>query len=666
MNPSIMIEPVSSSTPALSGLTPLRALIVEHGPHDGDLILSALRQCSYHVDATRVGDQETFRDALGAREFDVVLANYSLPTWRGLQAIAELRRAGREIPLLIVGDPEARDPGTSAECARAGATDYVPQEQLSRLGIAVMRAVTAKTVRDENKAAYAALHLSEAGNLAENAVHGISRVFADGAIFDANQAFLRIIGCANPQKLKTLNFNQDLFRFPEQHAELMAACREKGDVHGAETEWRRCDGGVATVRLHVRRLSAADEPGAFEVTAVDVTELRLLERQLRQAQKFEAVGELAGGVAHDFNNVIGAILGWAELGIDQSKEHPAIADRFVRIREQAERAAALTRELLTFARRRVMQPQAVDLNTVVNSLYGLLSKTIPENIEIKVATVPLDPVKADPSQIEQVLMNLCLNARDAIPAVGRIVIETEMAELDEAYCRFYPSAVAGHYAVISVSDTGVGMDTETRERIFEPFFTTKERGKGTGMGLATAYGIVKQHGGLIHVYSEPGNGSLFRVYLPVMEGSVMAGAAAKTPSRSLSEMRGTETIVLAEDDDSIREMARQTLMSLGYRVLSAGDGEEALRLCDEENPSLAILDVVMPKLGGAPAAIQLAERFPNIQILFTSGYSAESGVVLDSAPRRFLQKPYSPTTLARLSREILDESTHESRASKPV
>src|SRR5260370_5562390 len=260
--------------------------------------------------------------------------------------------------------------------------------------------------------------------------------------------------------------------------------------------------------MNVRQLSMPGHAGGLEVIAEDVTELRAMERQLRQAQKFEAVGQLAGGIEHDFNNVVGAILGWAELGFEQNRETPQAAERFTRIREQAERAAALTRELLAFARRQVLQPRAVDLNDVAGGLVSFLDKVIGKDIEFKFLNAPLDSVKADPTQIEQVLMNICLNARDAMPQGGRLVIETEMVELDDAYCHFYPYVQTGRYAVISVSDTGIGMDAETRDRIFQPFFTTKERAKGTGMALPTPYRIVHHPAPFIHVYSEPGHGSL--------------------------------------------------------------------------------------------------------------------------------------------------------------
>lgn len=515
-----------------------------------------------------------------------------------------------------------------------------------------------KTLRDENARAQEALRISEERNrdLVENSAYGIFRVTADGSFLDGNPTLLRIMGCASAADLLALNLARDIFRFPEQYAQLSSACQHNGRVHGAEADWRRRDGGLVTVRMNVRQLTAAGQPAGLEIIAEDVTELRAVERQLRQAQKFEAVGQLAGGIAHDFNNVVGAILGWAELGLEQSRDNPNVAERFTRIREQAERAATLTRELLAFARRQVLQPRAVDLNALAGGLVSFLDKVIGKDIEFKFLSARLDPVKADPTQIEQVLMNLCLNAREAMPHGGRLAIETEMVELDESYCRFYASVQAGRYAVVSVSDTGVGISAETRERIFEPFFTTKERGKGTGMGLATAYGIVKQHGGFIHVYSEPGHGSLFRVYLPVLEGALQESEGEKAPTPSIAELRGTETILIAEDHESIREMSRQALLGMGYRVLSACDGQEALELCSHETPALAILDVIMPKLGGPATAARLLKMFPGLPTVFTSGYSADaSELPTEGMHARYLQKPYSPTTLGRLVRETLDQ-----------
>jgi two-component system cell cycle sensor histidine kinase/response regulator CckA len=490
-------------------------------------------------------------------------------------------------------------------------------------------------------------------DLVEHSIYGICRVSVDGAFQDANPALLRILGLQAAADLRDLNLMRDVFRYPEEFVKAVAACQQSGRLL-IESEWQR-DGVIAAVRLHLRFVSGESQPPSIEVIAEDVTELRAMERQLRQAQKFEAIGQLAGGIAHDFNNVVGAILGWAELGYEQNRSVPQAADRFTRIREQAERAAALTRELLAFARRQVLQPRAVDLNTVTSGLFSFLDRVLGKDIELKVVTAPLDAVKADPTQIEQVLMNLCLNARDAMPKGGRLLVETEMVEIDDAYWRSYPYASPGRYAVLSVSDTGTGMDSETRERIFEPFFTTKEKGKGTGMGLATVYGIVKQHNGFIHVYSELGHGSLFRVYLPIVEGGVVGeGAAFKTLAPTLEELHGTETILIAEDHESIREMARQTLAGAGYKVLCTSDGQEALQVCQREAPDIVILDVVMPKLGGSATAACLLERFAGLPILFTSGYSQDSEAIAAVPGSQYLQKPYSPTALARMVREMLD------------
>jgi two-component system cell cycle sensor histidine kinase/response regulator CckA len=514
----------------------------------------------------------------------------------------------------------------------------------------------------ERKRAGKTLALSEARNrqLIENSVYGIFRISPEGTFLDPNPALLRILGCDSAEELSPPALVRDIFRYPGHYAECMAACRQEGQVHNCETEWRRRDGGMIVVRLHLRGLSVADLTAAAEVTAEDVTEVRAMERQLHQSQKFEAIGQLAGGIAHDFNNVVGAILGWAELGFDQARSYPQIAERFARIREQAERAAALTRELLAFARRQILQPRSVDLNAVTSDLASFLDKVIRKDIELKVVNGPLDTLKADPTQIEQLLMNLCLNARDAMPQGGRLLIETEMVDIDESYCRFYPYVAQGRYAVLSVSDTGAGMDAEMREHVFEPFFSPQEAGKNSGMGLATAYGIVKQHGGFIHAYSEVGQGTLFRAYLPVVPCQPSEGAPARTRAASVAEVRGTETLLLAEDHDSIRDMARQTLVNLGYRVLSAADGEEALRLCESETPALAILDLVMPKMGGRDTAAKLAERFEKLPVLFTSGYSQESRGL--ETKGRYLQKPYSPTSLGRIVREILDQMKSASQA----
>ncbi|MFI5097017.1 MAG: response regulator [Candidatus Acidiferrales bacterium] len=633
----------------------LRILLLENSPQDAQAVLQELRNAGLAIEATVVADRSAFEEALGCTEYAAVLAVDGVPGWNGIEALHFLRKSRKDIPFLLLTDSLGEE--AAAEFIRQVFNGYVWKDRLTCLPVELKRVLEEKELRDANARAQAALADSEARNreLAENSSYGIFRASLAGEFLSANASLLQLLACKNLENLKALNLSTDIFRYPEQFGQLLITCRQIGFVHSAETELRRKDGGLIVVRLHLRYLSLPGPADALEGVVEDITELRALERQLLQVQKFESIGQLAGGIAHDFNNVIGAILGWAEMGQEQSRSYPAIAERFARIREQADRAAALTKELLTFARRQALQPRPVDLNGIMQGLASLLDKVINKSIEIKVVPGCLPPVKADPTQIEQVAMNLCLNARDAMPQGGHLTIETELVQLDESFCRSYPCVMPGCYAVLSVSDTGAGMDEETRERIFEPFFTTKERGKGTGMGLATVYGIVKQHGGFIHVYSELGHGSLFRVYLPAMEGAITESTSKAADFPKAVNLRGTETILLAEDHDSIREMARQTLVSFGYRVLAANDGVQAVRLCEDERPSLAILDVVMPHLGGPAAAAQLLARYPDLPILFTSGYSEYPRLAVSQAPAsRYLQKPYSPTSLGRTIREILD------------
>jgi signal transduction histidine kinase len=380
------------------------------------------------------------------------------------------------------------------------------------------------------------------------------------------------------------------------------------------------------------------------------------EQKLRQLEKFEAIGKLAGGIAHDFNNVIGAIMGWAELGEEEVAEGSRAHKFFVQIREQSERAGRLTRQLLAYARRQVLTPRNINLNDIVGEAMALLQRVIGEQIEVKTLLASdLHTTKADPAQVEQVLLNLCLNARDAMPDGGRLVIETRNTDLDEAYCLGNGSVSPGRYVQLSVSDSGVGMDAATMERMFEPFFTTKDKSKGTGLGLATAFGIAKQHLGHIDVSSEVGKGSIFRVYLPATEDSAETRVAIEeAPVRG-----GTETILLAEDHEGLRQMSHEVLTGLGYSIVLARDGREAVEKF-EANPqkfSLLVLDVVMPRLGGLDALERIRGINPTIPVIFTSGYSEESQMLSSLVSRgvaQLLQKPYPPKDLARKIRDILD------------
>jgi len=380
-----------------------------------------------------------------------------------------------------------------------------------------------------------------------------------------------------------------------------------------------------------------------------------MERQVQQLQKFEAIGKLAGGIAHDFNNVIGAILGWAELGCDEAPAGSVLHQRFSKIREQSQWASRLTSQLLAFARRQVLQPRNIDLNALVVESAGLLRRVIGEQIEVVVVTGPNPRIAlADRTQIEQVLMNLCLNARDAMPHGGRLILETQGFEIDEEYCRLHPHARSGNYTLLVVSDTGVGMDAATAARVFEPFFTTKEAGKGTGLGLATVYGIAKQHDGFVHLYSELGKGTTFRVYLPAGKGA----AEPREPKRGEETPKGTETILLAEDSQGVREAAKEMLERLGYCVVAASDGTEAVQLfkANPDRYDLIILDVVMPGLSGPSAFLQMLAARADLRVVFSSGYTAEAASLnpLTQQGASILQKPYSFKSLGQVVRTALD------------
>jgi two-component system, cell cycle sensor histidine kinase and response regulator CckA len=407
------------------------------------------------------------------------------------------------------------------------------------------------------------------------------------------------------------------------------------------------------VKTNLKRLVPAVQRALRE--AEERRQRKLMEQQVQQLRKFEAIGKLAGGIAHDFNNVIGAILGWAEMGCEEATPGTSLHDRFQKIRDQSFWAARLTSQLLAFARRQVLQPRNINLNTLAVEGVGLLRRVIGEHIEVRVLTVPdLRVTLADPTQIEQVLMNLCLNARDAMPEGGQLIIETQNVEIDEEYCRAQAYARKGSYVLLAVSDTGVGMDAATKERIFEPFFTTKEVGKGTGLGLATVYGVVKQHGGFIHLYSELGKGTTFRIYLPATSGA----PEPREPKSDERTPKGSETILLAEDNEGLREAAQEMLQRLGYRVILASNGAEATEIfkANSGKIDLVILDIVMPLLSGPAVYSQMAAIQPDLRAVFATGYTAETASLNSTLEKGvpILQKPYSMKNLGQIVRSTLD------------
>jgi nitrogen-specific signal transduction histidine kinase len=388
----------------------------------------------------------------------------------------------------------------------------------------------------------------------------------------------------------------------------------------------------------------------------DVTDSRRLEGQLRQAQKMEAVGRLAGGVAHDFNNLLTVITSYSELLLEDLGSGDPKRDDVEQIRKAAQGAAGLTRQLLAFSRQQVLEPKVLDLKATVAGTEKLLKRLIGEDIQLTTSLAPdLGAVKADPGQLEQVIMNLAVNARDAMPTGGRLTIEAANVDMDEAYVGEHAPARPGRYVMLALSDTGIGMDEQTKARIFEPFFTTKEVGKGTGLGLATVYGIVKQAGGFIWVYSEPGRGTSFKVYLPRVNEPA---APDEVRPATRAPGRGTETVLLVEDAASVRLVTRQVLERFGYAVLEAPEGDTALRLATKHRGPIHLLltDVVMPGISGRDLAQQLAPLRPEMKVLYASGYANNAIIqhgILEPGIA-YLQKPFTPETLARRVREVLD------------
>ncbi|HXE89372.1 MAG TPA: PAS domain S-box protein [Terriglobales bacterium] len=445
---------------------------------------------------------------------------------------------------------------------------------------------------------------------------------------------------------------------PEDLGTVRAAERKAMETGRFEGEYRMFTRDGRTLWFRDTGMVVRDASGrpTLHGLMVDVTEAKLLEAQLRQAQKMEAVGTLAGGIAHDFNNLLTVIQGYGQLLGERLKDNAELAAEVKQIEDAAQRAAALTRQLLAFSRRQVLKPKVLDLNSVVTGMNRMLRRVIGEDIELVTRTAPdLSQVQADPGQIEQVIMNLAVNARDAMPEGGKLIFETRNVELDAAYTREHVGARPGQYVMLAVTDTGVGMDAQTQAHIFEPFFTTKELGRGTGLGLSTVYGIVKQSGGYIEVHSEPGHGSTFKIYLP-RAGQAAAGAGAEP--RTQPRARGTETILLLEDDHGLRELAVRVLRSSGYTVLEAGNGEQAERVCREHSGDIHLLltDVVMPGQSGPEVARRLSPVRPAMKVLYISGYApnaiVEQGTLGPGAA--FLHKPFTPSALLEKVQQVLE------------
>ena len=513
----------------------------------------------------------------------------------------------------------------------------------------------------ENKRNEEALRRSEARyrSLVQSAVYGIYRSSLEGRFFDVNPALIAMLGYDSAEEVLALDPKSDVFLDPSEQARVMGEFQRGARLDNVEVRWKRKDGSAITVRLSGRVVNSPEETAeVVEIIAEDITERRVLENQFRQAQKMEAVGRLAGGVAHDFNNLLMVISGYTEVLLEHTRKSNPLYPKIEAIHQATDRATTLTRQLLAFSRKQLLELKVVDLNVVVEDMERLLRPLIGENIELQTQLAPeLGRTRADAGQIEQVIMNLVVNSKDAMPTGGKITIQSGNAQLKhDDLRREYSYIKPGDYVVLSVSDTGHGLDKETQLRIFEPFFTTKEKGKGTGLGLSTVYGIIKQSGGYVLVESELQRGTTFRIYLPRVEDAL---EPVNATGASSSQNGGSETVLLVEDEESVRQLVRETLESKGYKVLEADHGEAALHMVSGHSGRIDMLitDVVMPGMSGRQLSAQLCSSYPHTKVLYLSGYTEDAIAhegVLDSGTA-FLQKPFTLQMLARKVREVLDE-----------
>jgi PAS domain S-box-containing protein len=466
-----------------------------------------------------------------------------------------------------------------------------------------------------------------------------------------------MLGYESEEELLHSDLANDIFRQAGEYQRMIDQLIRAEEFKDMEMEWKRKDGTPITVRCSGRRGGEGNgSPAYFEVFAEDVTEKRILERQLRMAQKMEAIGRLSGGIAHDFNNLLGVIIGYSALLKRKLTESKALFDHALEIEKAGQRAASLTKQLLAFSRQQVLTPSVLNLNTLATDMEKMLPRLLGEDIEVRlVLDSELGQVKADQSQIEQVIMNLAVNARDAMPVGGKLRILTSNVELDREYARSHPGSKTGHFVMLSVTDTGTGMDSETLAHIFEPFFTTKERGKGTGLGLATVYGVVKQSNGYIWVDSKLGEGTSFQVYLPRHNEQVLV---EEQKNDTEEKLRGSESILLVEDADPLRKLAHTFLESAGFHVMTAESGERAMEVVAGYLGTFDLLltDVIMPGMNGRVLSEQLLPRQPGMKVLYMSGYTdsfiAGHGV-LDPGTN-LLHKPFTEEVLIRKIREVLD------------
>jgi two-component system, cell cycle sensor histidine kinase and response regulator CckA len=640
-----------------------RVLVVDDALDHAQMVIELLRTCGAwpKADYEIAANYDEAVRAFEARAFDIAFFDYWLGSRDGLSLLRDLRGRGVDTPVIVLTSRGAEE--IAVEAMKAGAADYLSKASLTveTAERAMRHALALHSEELQRRDAEAAARATDERfrALVENSSDAILLVDTQARVVYMAPSSTRHLGWTQDQLVgKSILDFIHAEDFEVATASLGQVLQRPGASATAEVRFHHADGSWRTMEgVGVNRL---DDPSvrAIVVTARDITERRRLEAQLRHSQKMEAVGQLAGGVAHDFNNLLTAILGYCNLLLDEMPAEAPQRPDLEEIRSAGERAAALTRQLLAFSRRQMLQPRTLGLNDLVRQLGRLLQRLIGEDVELVMQlSADLLPVRVDPASIEQALISLAANARDAMPTGGRLTIETSNVELGNGYTEEHAVVVPGPYVRLSLADTGRGMDAATVARVFEPFFTTKEQGKGGGLGLATVYGIVKQSGGYIWVNSEQGRGTVFKMYFPPARSEA---AAAGGVGRSEDARRGWETVLLVEDEDAVRALAREVLRRHGYAVLEARHGVDALRIAERHGDDihLMITDVVMPHMSGRDLAQRLSAVRPRMKVLFMSGYTDHAVVHRDLTPgTAFLEKPFTPDIFAHKVRHVLDTPT---------